>query len=360
MNLNDYRKQIDALDAKLVDLIAQRILIAERIGQTKQELGRSIEDVDREESKLSQIREMARKYDLNEIDVECVFRSLICASRSRQGIIVAFQGESGAYSEEAALSFFGQNIETKPFENLENVFDAVTQNQALFGIVPVENSLEGSIARTYDLLLESSLMVSGEIELRVSHCLIANPETSLASIRRIFSHPQALGQSQAFIKKLGVDLIPTYDTAGAVKYIKENNIKDGAAIGSARAAEIYCMKILVREIEDNRQNFTRFFVLSKSDSPPSSRDKTSIVFSVKHKPGALFDLLKDLASNNINLTKIESRPTRRKAWDYNFYLDFEGHRLDINAQKALSDLEEQALFVKVLGSYPKTKPREEC
>ncbi len=222
-----------------------------------------------------------------------------------------------------------------------------------FGIVPIENSLEGSISRTYDLLLDSSLKVRGEKELRVMHYLIANTGATLDSIQKVYSHPQALGQCQAFLRHLNVELIPTYDTAGSVKMIKEKHILDGAAIASARSAEIYQMKIIAREIEDNPNNFTRFFILAKQDAPPTGNDKTSIVFSVKHKPGALYDFLKELASRNINLTKIESRPTRKKAWEYNFYLDFEGHRTDAACADAIAGLEERSLFVKVLGSYPR-------
>ena len=276
-------------------------------------------------------------------------------SKNRQGILVAFQGERGAYSEEAAFQFFRPSIEVKPCESLDNVFKAVEQGEAQFGIVPIENSLEGSISRTYDLLLDSSLMVCGETELRVIHCLIASPGTRLDLIKKVYSHPQALGQCQAFLRHLNCELVPTYDTAGSVKMIQEQGITDGAAIASTRAAEIYGMQIIAREIEDNTNNFTRFFLLAKQDAPPSGNDKTSIVFSVKHRPGALYESIRKLASKDINLTKIESRPTRQKPWEYNFYLDFEGHREDEAAQEALESLEKTSLFVKVLGSYPKAK-----
>jgi chorismate mutase/prephenate dehydratase len=215
------------------------------------------------------------------------------------------------------------------------------------------NSLEGSISRVYDLLLNSSLKVCGELELRIVHCLIANHEASLDTIKRIYSHPQALGQCQAFLRHLNCELVPTYDTAGSVKFIKEQGVIDGAAVASARAAEIYGMKILAREIEDNPNNFTRFFILAKHDSPPMGKDKTSVVFSVKHKPGALYGAIKEFSDSKINLTKIESRPTRQKAWEYNFYLDFEGHHQDKMVKDTLDKLERHALFLKVLGSYPK-------
>jgi chorismate mutase/prephenate dehydratase len=191
------------------------------------------------------------------------------------------------------------------------------------------------------------------MELRIVHCLIANQHATLDTIKKVYSHPQALGQSQLFLRHLGCEIISTYDTAGSVKMIKEQNIMDGAAIASARAAKIYGMKILAREIEDTPNNFTRFFILSRKDSPPTGMDKTSIVFSVQHKPGALYAAIKEFADCKINLTKIESRPTRQKAWEYNFYLDFEGHHEDEMVKDALDRLANHSLFLKVLGSYPR-------
>ena len=355
MSLEDLRKKIDEADAKIVRLIAERIRIAEDIGAEKRKQGQQIKDTTREERVLEHVRSIAREEKIDQEDIERIYRQMLSVSRSRQGIVVAFQGEIGAYSEEAASQFFGPAIEVKPRESLDDVFRAVERGEVQYGIVPIENSLEGSISRVYDLLLDSSLKVSGETELRVVHCLIASPETRLDSIKKVYSHPQALGQCQAFLRHLNFELIPTYDTAGSVIMIKEKGITDGAAIASTRAAEIYGMQILAREIEDNPNNFTRFFILAKEDSPPSGKDKTSIVFSVKHKPGALYELLRDLAEININLTKIESRPTKQKPWEYNFYLDFEGHREDKIPRQALENIEKTALFVKVLGSYPKAK-----
>ncbi len=355
MSLEELRKKIDGVDTDIVRLIAERIRLAEQIGILKREQGQQIEDRQREERILGHIRQLADSQGVNQTDIENVYHHIFAVAKSIQGVTVAFQGEIGAYSEEAAVSFFGSGIQVRPCEMLEDVFKSVERDEAQFGVVPVENSLEGSISKTYDLLLDSNLKVSGETELKIIHCLIANPGVTLDSIRRIYSHPQALGQCQAFIKHLDCELVPTYDTAGSVKMIKEKNITDGAAIASARAAEIYQMKIITCGIEDNPNNFTRFFILAKTDAPPSGSDKTSVVFSVKHKPGALFSFLEELAAKNINLTKIESRPTRQKAWEYNFYLDFEGHREDSAPREALEKLKDYAIFLKVLGSYPKAK-----
>ena len=355
MNLEDLRKKIDEADTEIVRLIAERIRIAKEIGGEKRKQGKQIEDREREQKVLENVRGVAQEENISQESIESIYRQIVSASKSVEGIVVAFQGEIGAYSEEAAFHFFGPSVRVKPCESLDNVFKAVEQDEAQFGVVPIENSLEGSISRVYDLLLDSSLMVCGETELRVVHCLIASPEARLDLIKKVYSHPQALGQCQAFLRHLDSELIPTYDTAGSVKMIKEKGIADGAAIASTRAAEIYGMQIIAREIEDNPNNVTRFFLLAKQDSPPSGNDKTSIVFSVKHRPGALHEFLRELTSKNINLTKIESRPTRQKPWEYNFYLDFEGHREDKAAQEALASLDRSSLFVKVLGSYPKAK-----
>jgi chorismate mutase/prephenate dehydratase len=355
MSLEDLRKKIDEVDTKIVKLIAERMRIAEEIGGEKMGQRKQIGDREREKRVLENVRSIAQEEKISQEDIASIYQQIVTVSKRVQGISVAFQGEIGAYSEEAAFQFFGTAIQLKPCESLDDVFKVVEQDEVQFGVVPAENSLEGSISRVYDLLLDLSLKVCGEIELRVVHCLIGVPEARLDLIKKVYSHPQALGQCKTFLRQLGCELIPTYDTAGSVKIIKEMGTTDSGAVASARAAEIYGMKVLTREIEDNPNNFTRFFILAKHDSPPSGNDKTSIVFSVKHKPGALYQSLKELAVRNINLTKIESRPTRQKPWEYNFYLDFDGHREDKVFQEALENLENTSLFVKVLGSYPKAR-----
>ncbi len=355
MSLDDLRKKIDEIDAGIVELIGERVALAENIGRYKKEKNKLIEDREREFLVLENVRSLARQKKISQSDIENIYRDIMDACKRIQGTVVAFQGEPGAYTEDAAIRFFGPSTQSRPCETFEDVFEVVEAGEVPFGAVPIENSTEGSINRVYDLLLDSPLMVCGEVELRISHCLIAGPEAGLDTIRRVLSHPQALTQCRNFLKHLNCEQIAAYDTAGSVKMIKEQGLRDSAAIASARAAEIYGMKIIAREIEDNPNNFTRFFILSKEDSPPSGKDKTSIVFSVKHKPGTLLEALKILASRNINLTKLESRPTRQKPWEYNFYLDFTGHRQDAEAREALEKLEEASIFVKVLGSYPKAR-----
>jgi chorismate mutase / prephenate dehydratase len=355
MNLEELRKKIDAIDTRIVELISERQNISKEIGKGKNKTSRLIEDRERELRVLKHVRELARDNQISPADIESIYKQIISASKKVQGVAVAFQGEPGAYSEEAAIRFFGKSTKGLPYESLDGVFEAVERGNAPFAMVPVENSLEGSITRAYDLLLDSPLMVCGETELRISHCLIAMEGASLDTIKYVYSHPQALGQSRNFLKQLNAEIVPASDTAGSVRMIKETGKLECAAVASAKAAEIYGMKILAKEIEDNPHNFTRFFVLSKEDSPATGNDKTSIVFSLKHKPGALYDCLREFATRNINLSKLESRPTRHQPWEYNFYMDFSGHREEKGVAEALKALEEHAVFVKILGSYPRAK-----
>jgi len=268
---------------------------------------------------------------------------------------VAFQGEIGAYSEEAAAQLFGPKLSVRPCRDLSDVFKVVETEEAEYGIAPIENSLEGSINQTYDLLLRYQLKVCHEVIIKITHCLIANPGVRLESIKTVYSHPQALAQCRDFLDRLNGENIPTYDTAGSAKMIKGENATDSAAIASERAAQIYHLEILARGIENNPQNFTRFLVLSKQDSPPTGSDKTSVIFSTKHVPGTLLKALEDLAAQGINLTKIESRPIMGRPWEYNFYLDFEGHRTEGRVQRALQNLTQNSIFMKLLGSYPKAR-----
>lgn len=266
---------------------------------------------------------------------------------------VAFQGEPGAYSENAVYQFFGPKVQVKPCRDFRDVFESVKKQEVEAGAVPVENSIEGSVNQNYDLFFNYDLKVCGEVIVKIAHCLIANPGATLDSIKIVYSHPQALAQCRSFLEHLKYELIPAYDTAGSVKLIKEKNLQNAAAIASERAAELYGMQILARDIADNKENYTRFFVISNEDSAPTGKDKTSIIFSATHQPGSLYHALGEFAKRKINLTRIESRPTKKMLWEYNFYLDFEGHRTEPKCVEALKALEKYATFIKILGSYPK-------
>ena len=285
-------------------------------------------------------------------------------------ITIAFQGVSGAYGEMAAIQVAehnGREPRAQGFRTFHEVFTAVRSGEVDLGVVPVENSLAGAIYQNFDLLLETDLHVAREVVVRVSHCLMALPGVKLSDVRRVFSHPQALAQCDGFLASHQLQPIEAFDTAGSALELKERGARDEAVIASRRASELYGLEILQAGIEDESFNFTRFFVLSRSESerPRSNqslsdqplsgnlageRFKTSLVFAVRHKPGALVESLACL--EGLNMTKIESRPRRDRAWSYVFYVDVEGHATDPDVSAGLVRLLQKATFVKVLGSYP--------
>lgn len=267
---------------------------------------------------------------------------------------VAFQGERGAYSELAVIQFF-PNSTPIPVRSFQEVIETLLSGVSDYAVVPIENSIEGSVNEVYDLLLQSNLFVIGETYQRIHHCLIAIKGTDQGSLKEVYSHPQALAQCRHYLTEKKLDPVPVYDTAGAVKMIKLGQNKNAAAIASKRAAEIYGMEILDVGIEDRKNNFTRFYILSRdpTHTKPSGNDGTSIIFSVKHAPGSLVNILSEFARREINLTKIESRPTKKTPWEYNFFTDFEGHVLDARIRDVLRVIEPKTAFVKILGSYKK-------
>jgi len=272
-------------------------------------------------------------------------------------MIAAFQGEHGAYSEQAVLDHYQGQTTTLPCESFDRVFATVTGGEVDLGFIPVENSLAGSIHRNYDLLLQHNLVVTGEHYLRVSHCLISLPGVALGDIRRVISHPQALAQCENSLRALpGVSIEPVYDTAGSVKMIKELGDPTVAAVASRRAAEIYGLPVLRADFEDNPENYTRFQIIARQAVDPGDNAKTSIVFALDNRPSALFRAISVFALRQIDLTKMESRPLVGKPWEYYFYIDFAGSTADPNVQHALANLEEYSTFLRVLGSYPRYDP----
>jgi prephenate dehydratase len=265
---------------------------------------------------------------------------------------ISFQGERGAYSEAAAKSFFDE-IETIPFTTFADVLENTSKGNSEYSILPVENSLEGSVGESYDLLYSTSLNVIGEIYHRVEHCLIGIGK--LEDVDTVYSHPQALGQCRKFIEEHNMKTIPAYDTAGSVKIVKELNKKNCACIASKTSSSIYNMPIISENIANNPNNYTRFLILSKKESTQTENDKTSIIFSIKHEPGSLFRIIDNFHKNNVNLTKIESRPTKSNTWEYNFYVDFEGNAKNPKILEMLEKIKQESLFMKVLGSYHSVK-----
>jgi prephenate dehydratase len=271
---------------------------------------------------------------------------------------IAFQGEPGAYSEAAALRF-SDHADLLPCESFEDVFASVAAGKATHGILPVENSIGGSIHRNYDLLLEHDLPIVGEVTVPITHNLMALPGTALSDVKRILSHPQALAQCERFLRGMsGVSVEATYDTAGSAKLVKEQQLTDAAAIASERAAKVFGLAILRAEIQDYSDNITRFLLISRTGETGEQVDKTTVVFSLPNEPGSLFKALSVFALRDIDLTKIESRPIRGRPWEYLFYVDIPIGRHDPRCARALVHLAEFARSMRTLGSYSSWKSRE--
>lgn len=271
---------------------------------------------------------------------------------TKQPLVVAFQGEAGAYSEQALSNYFGPDAVSLACTDFKGIFDAIHSGKSQRGILPVENSLAGTVSDAYDQLADHDLRIQGEVILRVEHCLMAPAGLKLSDIKRVRSHPQALAQCQQTLRRLGVEPVVHYDTAGAARDLAAHPEPGTAAIASALAAKTYGLEILSRHFEDEPLNYTRFFILGLSDPPRKDPSKTSVIFTTRHQPGALHRVLSELAERDINLTKIESRPRRNRPWHYLFYMDFEGHEDQREIREALLGILKQASFLKVLGSYP--------
>lgn len=267
-------------------------------------------------------------------------------------IAVAFQGEPGAYSQQAVRQHFGPGAATLPCRSFTAIFEAIHHGQADFAMLPVENTLAGTVIPAYDQLLDHDLRIQAEVVVRIEHCLLAPPGTEIGAVRRALSHPQALAQCEHTLRRLGIEAVDHYDTAGAARDLAANPQPGIAAIASALAAEIYGLEILAHNLEDQLLNFTRFFVLGAEEPERHDPSKTSIVFATRHVPGALHAVMHELAIRDINLTKIQSRPRRNRPWHYLFYVDFEGHEDEPHVQQALLGILKRASFLKVLGSYP--------
>jgi len=274
-----------------------------------------------------------------------------------QMVKVAFQGEPGAFSEEAIWRYWerwGEREDPHPLAcaTVEDVFRAVQEGRADLGVVPVENSYAGSINETSDLLRGFALYVRGEVILPVSHCLLALPGQRLEEIRRVYSHPQALAQCSNFLRRHGLEAVAAADTAGSARHIRERGLRGAGAIASSRAASIYGLDVLARGIEDRPDNQTRFFVISREPLCFAGPAKTTLIMGTAHRPGALYSCLGAFARRGINLTRLESRPSRARPWEYIFYVDCEGHLDDPALAEALAELGQLATYLKVLGSFP--------
>ena len=266
---------------------------------------------------------------------------------------VSYQGVPGAYSQSAAKKFFGEEIDTFGTDSFEDALNSAEEERSPsdvnYSILPVENSIEGTVGQSIDEILKTNLHSIGEVYLKVEHCLIGRGR--LGNVTKVYSHPQALGQCSDFILYNNLRTVPTYDTAGSVEIIKD--LEDNcAAIASSLASSLYNVPIIKEGIANNSNNFTRFLVFSRENTTETGNDKTSIIFSVKHEPGALYQILKEFNDNRINLTKIESRPNKNTNWEYNFFVDFLGHYSNSKIKSVLDKISENTLFLKIIGSYP--------
>jgi prephenate dehydratase len=271
-------------------------------------------------------------------------------------VTVAFQGERGAFSDEAVHKLLGDSAEPVPCRTFEDAFAAVVEGKVRCALLPIENTLAGSVLRNYELLAEEDLLVRGEVYLRISHNLIARPGVKLSDVRHVHSHPVALAQCQRFIAERMLEAVGAYDTAGAVKDLMSGGANDRAAIAGKWAAQIYGAEVIAEEIEDHRENYTRFLLLSKPDVtiavPSSGPLKTSLLFRTPNRPGALFRALAAFALRDVNMSKIESRPIVGRPWEYSFYVDISGDSADPNIGRAIDHLREMCEVVRVLGCYP--------
>ena len=347
------RDKIDQLDEQIQALITERAQLAEDVAKTKQEAGNNIfYRAEREAQVLRKVMER-NQGPLSDEEMARLFREIMSACLALERVMkIAFLGPEGTFTQAAALKHFGHSIQTLSMTTIGDVFREVESGTASYGVVPVENSTEGVINHTLDEFMDSSLHICGEVELRIHHHLLGKVE-DISDVKKVYSHRQSLAQCRKWLDThlSNVEQIDVSSNAEAARLASE---EDGAAaIAGETAAEIYGLNTIVGNIEDEPDNTTRFLVIGQRAVPASGADKTSMLVSAINKPGALHDMLAPLASNNISMTRIESRPARQGMWNYVFFIDIEGHVDDENVKKALKELEQAASVVKVLGSYPR-------
>jgi chorismate mutase/prephenate dehydratase len=347
------RAQIDGVDLEILKLLNRRARVVSRIGRIKQRNKRTVYIPGRESEIFKRLVERNDGPFPND-GVRAVFREIVSASRSlERSLRVAYFGPEATFTHLAALRQFGNSATHVPRPGIGEVFDAVERGDADYGVVPIENSTEGVVSHTLDLFVESKLTICAEILLPISHDLLSKTGR-LEDVTRIVSHPQALAQCRKWLEKNvpQVPLFEVHSTAGAAKTAAED--PGAAAIASAFAAELYGLKVIQSKIEDQVNNVTRFLVIGRDMPPTGGNDVTSILFSIKKdEVGALLHVLEPFSRHGVNLTKIESRPMKQKAWEYIFFLDMEGHATDPAVKRALAEVEKKCFFLKVMGSYPR-------
>ncbi len=349
--LDRYREEVDRIDEQILSLLSRRQELAALIGELKRVLGINIFNPAREQEVLRRLGSNRRK-DLSPEVVRHIFSEIISAARSvQQPLTIAFLGPEATFSHQAAISLFGRSASFLSAETIEKVFELVEKGTCQRGVVAVENSYEGSVGSNMDLLYQYELKISAELFLRIRHHLLSR-EDNISKIKHLYSHPMAIAQCHSWIKVNLPKVIvkETKSTSLATKLAADE--PHAAAVGSQLSAHHYGLKILKEDIEDNPQNVTRFLAIGKSAADPTGRDKTALLFSLRHEPGALHKVLEPLAQRNISLTRIESRPMKTRNWEYLFFVDLEGHEEDSNLREAVREMQGHCAFIKRLGSFP--------
>ncbi|MFN3551294.1 MAG: prephenate dehydratase [Endomicrobiia bacterium] len=352
--LKKLRTIINNIDTKILNLINQRAKIVKKIGEIKIRKGYNIYSPEREKEIIERLIKN-NTGPITKDDIKDIFSTIMQVCRYQQKIItISYLGPEGTFTHLAALKIFGNRNNYIAKETIGDIFYSVEKNETEYGVVPVENTTEGIVTHTLDMFLECDLYICGELNMKISHCLVSK-ESSINKIKYLYSHPQAIAQCKNFIntKLHNAKIFEVSSTAEAAKIVK--NKKYSAAISSEITAKIYNLNILSKNIQDMEDNYTRFIVIGKDKVSNSGKDKTSIMFSLKDKVGILHDALSPFKKYNINLTKIESRPSKKRPWEYVFFVDFIGHINDKNVKKAIAELENLCVYYKFLGSYPQAK-----
>lgn len=350
MEISELRKKIDALDAKIVGFLNERAEISKVIGHEKAKHNKDVYAPDREKAVLNHVKALT-KGSMSPSAVQAIYREIMSCSLSLEKLqTIAVLGTRGAYTYTAAQKIFGRQASYVSCKTIPEVFQKVENGEAVKGVVPIENSTEGAVTWTFDLLVDSELKICRQEMMGIKHQLLS--KTSRNKIKKVYSNPQVLEQCRNWLTRnlSQAKQISVTSTTEAAKIASKE--KYAAAIASMEAGEVYKLNVVAEHINDMTHNTTRFLVIGINDAPPTGKDRTSILFSIKDKVGALYSMLKPFYAEGINLTKIESRPSKKKAWDYYFFVDFEGHRLDPKIKKALDHLEHMCKYLKVLGSYP--------
>jgi len=355
MPLTEVRKKIDAVDAELLELLNRRADLVHEVGEIKRKSGGPVFAPDREEVLLRSLVQKNAKLAgrLPASAIRAIYREIMSASYAlERGLSIAYFGPAGTYTHEAARNKFGASVQYVAQSNISEVFNLVARAKADFGVVPIENSTEGAITHTLDEFMESELKICAQILLKIEHNLLCNGPRE--SIGKIYSHPQSLGQCRQWLRSNfpAAEIVEASSNTRAAQHAAQE--PGAAAIAGKMAAELYGLNILEASIQDSVYNTTRFLVIGAHSCPPTGNDKTSLMFGVHDKAGALFDALEAFKRLDISMSKIESRPSRRKAWEYFFFVDLEGHAEEEQMVKALSELQKRCTLVKILGSYPKT------